>query len=182
MSVSPHRSGSVPPPVNAANPVAAHYAASLRDTGEAVEAEPGSARRDSRTLSQALVPLAGLYFLITGFWGVVNHLQHLPRVTSTPHISGTTNTASDSWTVASGGFGVWWAISALIALAALYAGFRILSSDPRGWGVGILLALAGVAGTFLEFSIGFTTLGLAMAAANLGILWILVASGGPGRR
>jgi hypothetical protein len=179
MGAPQQRSGSVPPPVNAANPVAGRYAASLMESGDVQDQAPAS-RDTGRSLSQSLTPLAGLYFLARGLIGIVLLIQSLPHVTSNPY-QGTNGEPSTGWTVSSG-FGLWWMIAAGVALASLYASWKILKSDERGRGVGVLLALIGIAFALVSLSKGTSAAGLGLLAVNAFVLWILMASSFPERR
>jgi hypothetical protein len=182
MSDQHSRSGSVPPPVTAANSVASQFAASLAEPGEAAKAVKPITSAPDRSLSSILVPLVGLYFLAIGLFGVVQLIERLPQVTSTPHTSGPGHSSSTSWSVAAPAFGVWWVVLALLALAGVYAGWRILQSDERGRGVGILLGLGGVGFSVYALSRGASTAAVALLAVNAFVLWVLLASRFPQRR
>src|SRR5207237_3186326 len=128
---------------NAANAAAGHYAATLVEGAEAHEVTPETSRPSGRSISEALMPLVGMIFLARGVVGAYFLVKALPHVTSTPY-RGQNGAPSAGWTVASHGFGVWWAVAAAISLASLYAGAKILKSDERGRGIGVLICLLGL--------------------------------------
>jgi hypothetical protein len=63
-----------------------------------------------------------------------------------------------------------------LTVASIYAGMRILQSDERGRGIGILLALSGLAFALISFSSGVSSLGIALMSINAFVLWVLFAS------
>jgi hypothetical protein len=175
------RSGSVAPPINAANPAASRYAASLAEGADPQEVASSAPRREGRTLSEGLTPLVGMIFLVRGAVGAYFLVKSLPHVTSTPY-RGLDDSPSTGWTVAGHGFGVWWLVAAAISLASLYAGAKILKSDERGRGIGILICLAGLGLGLLGLSQGASGDSLAWLGGYAFVLWVLVASSFPSRR
>jgi hypothetical protein len=173
------QSGSVPPPVNAANPVARSYAASLVGGAEASESTPST--RSDRSFSEALLPVAGLFFLGRALVAAYLLTKSLPHVSSTPY-RGLNNSPATGWTVAGHESALWWGIAAVLCLASLYAGARILKSDERGRGIGVLVCLASLGLAAVGLSHQSSTGQIVWLGANAFVLWLLVASSFPQRR
>ena len=179
--------GSVPPP--SAESMSKRFSATLVDQGQTTgvpspAVDTSSRRREGQSLASTLVPVVGIYFLIRGALGALGLIQSLSYVSAASQSQQSTHPATgvSSWNWASAGFGLWWIIAAAFAAASVYAGMRILQSDDRGWGVGVLLALIGLAFALFGLSVAASGFGVSMIAVNGFVLWVLLTSKAPRTR